>query len=161
MTMRVPHIIPLVILGAVLVVVGADWLSNVGVIRERSRSAVAVVSADGSLVFTTARGEVVATVLGGGCKQRVSAPLGRRCAVYFEPGDEVVLHYDTADPQHVWYGTTPGGVAPTMTLYAGISTLTVGVILLWWAAGMPRRLRALLLPIERLAGRDVSDHADG
>ena len=161
MTMRVPHLIPLVVLGVVVVVVGTAWLSDVGALRERTRSAVAVVAMDGSLVFTTAQGEVVAAALGDNCKQRVSAPPGRRCAVYLEPGDEVVLQYDTADPLHVWHGTTPGGFAPTMTLYAGIMVLTTSVILLWWAAGMPRRLRALLLPLGRLANRDVSDHTDG
>ena len=161
MTMRVPHIIPVIALGAVLAVVGTTWLSNVGALQERSDRSVAVMSGDGRLEFTTSRGEVVATALGDNCKQRVSASLGRRCEVYFEPGDEVLLHYDTANPQHVWRGATPGGLGPTITLYAGITTLTAGVILLWWAVGMPRRLRALLLPLGRLAGRDGSHRADG
>lgn len=161
MTMRVPHLISFVVLGVVLIVAGAAWLSDVGALRERTLGAVATVSADGSLVFTTARGEVVAAVLGDNCKQRVSAPPGRRCAVYFEAGDEVILQYDAADPQHVWHGTTPGGFAPTMTLYAGITVLTSSLLMLWWAAGMPQRLRALLRPIGRLGGKDVLDPSDG
>ena len=161
MTMRVPHIIPVVILGVVLTVVGTTWLSSVEVLQERSDRAIAVMSADGRLEFTTSQGEVVATALGDNCKQRVSASFGRRCEVYLDPGDEVLLHYDTDNPQHVWRGATPGGVGPTTTLYAGITTLTVGLILLWWATGMPRRLRALLLPLGRLAGRDASHRADG
>ena len=111
--------------------------------------------------FTTSQGEVVATALGDNCKQRVSASLGRRCEVYLDPGDEVLLHDDADNPQHVWRGATPGGVGPTTTLYAGITTLTVSLILLWWATGMPRRLRALLLPLGSLAGRDASHRADG
>ncbi len=159
--MRIPHLILLSILGVALTVAGSLWLSDVGDLRERTASAVATVSADGSLVFTAADGVVVATVLGDGCKQRVSTPPGRSCAVYLEEGDEVVLQYDTADPQHVWHGTTPGGVAPTLTLYAGIIALTTSLILLWWATGMPQRLRALMRPIERLRATDVSDRADG
>lgn len=161
MTLRVRHLIPLAILGAVVVAVGSAWLSDVGDLRERTRSAVATVSADGSFVFTTAQGEVVAARLGDNCKQRVSAPPGRSCEVYFEAGDEVILQYDDADPQHVWYGATPGGFGPTLVLYAGIIVLTSSLTLLWWAAGMPERLRALkLLPAERLAGRDEPDRAD-
>lgn len=161
MTMRVPHLIPLLILGVALTVAGSVWLSDVGDLRERTATAVATVAADGSLVFTTAQGEVIAAVLGDNCKQRVSAPPGRSCAVYFEAGDEVVLQYDSADPQHVWHGTTPGGFAPTLTLYAGIIALTTALILLWWAVGMPRRLRALMRPLVRLGEGDVSDRADG
>ena len=56
--MRVPHLISFVVLGVVLTVAGAAWLSDVGALRERTLGAVATVSADGSLVFTTARGEV-------------------------------------------------------------------------------------------------------
>ena len=160
MTMRVPHIVPFVVLGAVLVVVGMAWLSNVALLRERAARAIAVVSVDGSLEFTTSRGEAVAIALGDNCKQRVSAGLGRRCDVYLEPGDEILLNYDAADPQHVWLGSTPGGVAPTMTLYAGISVLTAASIMLRWAAGIPGRLRALVRPVERLAGRDVSRRPD-
>ena len=159
--MRVPHLISFVVLGIVLTVAGAAWLSDVGALRERTLGAVATVSADGSLVFTTARGEVVAAVLGDNCKQRVSAPPGRRCVVYFEAGDEVILQYDAADPQHVWHGTTPGGFVPTITLYAGITVLTSSLLMLWWAAGMPQRLRALVRPIGRPARRDVPEHADG
>ena len=159
--MRVPHIVPFVVLGVVLVVVGTAWLSNVGLLRERSSRAIAVMSVDGSLEFTTSRGEVFAIALGDNCKQRVSAALGRRCEVYLDPGDEILLNYDTADPQHVWLGATPGGVTPTVTLYAGISILTAASIMLWWAAGMPRRLRALIRPAERQAGRDVSRRPDG
>ena len=162
MTLRVRHLIPLAVLGAVIVVAGSAWLSDIGDLRERAASAVATVAADSSLVFTTAQGDIVAVTLGDSCKQRVSAPPGRRCEVYFEAGDEVVLQYDPADPQHVWYGATPGGFGPTLMLYAGIIVLTSSLTLLWWAAGMPERLRVLkLLPAGRLAGRDASDHADG
>ena len=161
MTLRVRHLIPLAVLGVVVTFLGSAWLSDVGDLRERTRSAVATVSADGSLVFTTAQGDVVAARLGDNCKQRVSAPPGRRCEVYFEAGDEVVLHYDPADPQHVWHGATPGGFGPTLTLYAGIIVLTSSLTLLWWAAGMPDRLRALkLLPAVRPARKDLSDGAD-
>ena len=161
MILRVRHLIPLAILGVVVTLLGAAWLSGVGDLRERTRSAVATVSADGSLVFTTAQAEVVAATLGDNCKQRVSAPPGRRCEVYFEAGDEVVLQYDPADPQHVWYGATPGGFGPTLILYAGIIILTSSLTLLWWATGMPQRLRALMRPIGRLEDNDASDHAGG
>ena len=160
MTLRVPHLIPLAILGIVVTVLGSAWLSGVGDLRERARSAVATVSADASLVFTTAQGDVVAARLGDNCKQRVSAPPGRRCEVYFEAGDEVVLRYDPADPQYVWHGATPGGFGPTLVLYAGIIILTSSSTLLWWAAGMPQRLRALVRPIGRPARKDLPDRAD-
>ena len=159
MSIRASYPLFAIALGAVLVAAGAVWLSNVGALSDRTELATALMSPEGTLRFTTTSAEQITVALGDNCKRRTGAPPGRRCVEYLQPGDEVLLRYDTSDPTHVWRGSTPSGGSAAALLYAGISLITVGTIGLWYVSGVPRRLRRLALLVAGSAGRADGDIA--
>ena len=150
------------VLGVALVVGGTVWLSRVGALSDRSDLAVAVLSDENFLEFATHDGAQVAVVMGENCKRMVGSFAGRRCVEFLQPGDEVLLRYDTENPTHIWTGLTPGGGLATVLIYVGISIITVGIIALWYASRMQwrlRRLGAVGAAAGRAGGR-VADRAD-
>ena len=124
----------LVAVGLALLLPGNAKLTSVGELRNRTHIALAVV-ADTTLTFETDAGERVTLPLFDECKQRISKPPDRGCQAYFEPGDEVRVWYDSANPRHVWQGSTPGGLSATLLFYSGVTLITVAIVFLWFSSG--------------------------
>ncbi len=135
MTIRTLYTALVILIGIVLIIVGEATLSGIGDIADRTSRAVALVEQD-TLRFTTDDDVEVVVPLLSDCKR--SAGTGRGCIERFETGDEVLVWYDSADPQRVWQGTTPGGGMATLVLYSGVVLVTAGAVALVYTSGLVR-----------------------
>ncbi len=146
MEIRSSHAVIAITLGLLLSIAGAAWLSRVGELADRTTQTIATVDAT-TLIFSTLDGEDFTVPLINDCKRAPAA--GRECIERFRSGDEVLIWYDIADPQHVWQGSTPGGGSAILLLYGGLTAATFGVVTLWFTSG----LTALLIRTMRLSRR--------
>ena len=136
--MKPMHFALATVLGVMMTVWGSVWLGDVGDLERRTGQTLAVVD-QGRLRFTASDGASVTTQLETDCRRRVRSP-GRGCAAYFEDGDEVLISYDTADPQNIWYGSTPGGFLAAVLLYGGITFAVAGGLALWFVSPWYNRI---------------------
>jgi hypothetical protein len=134
LNLRASHSLILVVVGLALLLLGNARLTSVGELRDRTEITLAVVAGT-SLTFETDAGERITVSLLDECKQRITKPPASGCQAYFEPGDEVRVWYDSADPRHVWQGSTPGGLSATLLFYAGVTLITVAIVFLWFSSG--------------------------
>lgn len=125
--------------GLLLFTWGSIWLGQTGDLAERTEQAIGVL-AGGSVQFTDSSGAVITAALPTDCKRR--AKNGRGCRAFFEDGDEVLVWYDAANPERIWYGSTPGGFWAAVFLFIGTSLSIGGLLGLWFETPWYRRLQA-------------------
>ena len=145
MTLRPRLLIAMAATGLLLTVWGGVWLGRIGDLAERTAQTVAVVDG-GMLRFTPGSGGEIVTELDTECKRRARS--GGGCEAFFEEGDEVLIWYDRANPENVWYGTTPGGFWAAALMVLGVSLLVAGLLALWFETPWYHRLREFLTRVK-------------
>jgi hypothetical protein len=139
MKLKSSHAFIALAVGITLTIVGSILLANVGGLEDRTLRTIAVV-ADGTLEFTTRSGQEFFVPLENDCK-RIDLEAGRACVARFSPGDEVLIWYDSADPERIWYGSTPGGGTAILLLLMGVSLITLGLVALIFTSGFSEWLK--------------------
>ena len=128
------------VLAVIAIAIGWTLSERVQGIADRAEQAMAIYE-NGMLTFTTSAGEIISVPREDPCKF-YSKPPASTCIAFYANGDEVAIAYDSADPEHTWFGRlVPGGYGPTLLLWGGIALGIFSLLWLWFASPCYQKLR--------------------